>query len=280
VLQATPSQNNGIPPGTKVLVNPIVACGKCIQCQANRSNHCEDLRFIGLDLDGGFAEFVKVPIKNLEPLPNDANPEKYILAFPLSAAHHLISRIDFRNVNHILINGAGPVGLLAGLLLKQKKDIRLDMVDTNSFRLNIARDFGLFCIDGRQSRVHEAIKERCLPGQDGPDVLIEASGNSSALDWAARWVRVQGQIIVGGRIPRKGSFDFGNLFEKEIMLTGTFAYTQEDLKKSLSDLSNLSIDYQTLITHRLPLAGVREGLRILKSVEETMKIVICMDPAQ
>jgi len=278
VKQLTPSQDNGISLGTKVLVNPILSCGRCIQCQAGRSNHCEDLKFIGLDLDGGFAEFVKAPIKNLQPLQNEANPEKYILAFPLSAAHHLVSRIDFRDVDHIVINGSGPVGVLAGLILKEKKNIRLDMIDTNSFRLNIARNLGLFCIDGRQSRLHEIIKERCFPGKDGPDVVIETSGNPAGLDWAIRWVRVQGQMIVGGRIPGKGSFDFTNLLEKEISLTGTLAYTQEDLDKSLSDISNLRIDYQTLITHRLPLAGVREGLRILRSVEETMKIVICMDP--
>jgi threonine dehydrogenase-like Zn-dependent dehydrogenase len=152
------------------------------------------------------------------------------------------------------------------------------MIDTNSFRLNIARNLGLFCIDGRQSRLHQIIKERSSPGKDGPDVVIETSGNPSGLDWATRWVRVQGQMIVAGRIPSKGLLDLMNLFEKEISLTGTFAYTQEDLIESLSDISNLRIDYQTLITQRLPLAGVREGLRILRSVEETMEIVICMDP--
>jgi threonine dehydrogenase-like Zn-dependent dehydrogenase len=276
VKQLVPNQDGRIDLGTKVLVNPIISCGNCQQCLAGRQNHCENLKLIGLDLDGGFAEFVEVPIENLHPLPEDVNLERHILAFPMSMAHHMVSRIDFSDVDYILIMGSGPVGLLSGLNLMRRKDIQVDIIDTNSFRLNIARDLGLFCIDGSQNQIQNIIKRRCSPGKEGPDVIIETTGNLDFLNLAVQLVRIQGQIIVSGKGPTDASFDFLTLVEREISLTGSFMYAQEDLSHSISEISNRGIDHGTLITHRLPLEGVSEGIRILESVEETMKIIISM----
>jgi 2-desacetyl-2-hydroxyethyl bacteriochlorophyllide A dehydrogenase len=268
------TEGEGIALGAKVLVNPIISCGDCSQCLVGRSNYCENKKFIGLDVDGGFAEFVKVPARNLIALADQASVEHYVLAFPLGVAHHMVSCIDFEEVNHVLIIGCGPVGLLSGLIILKRENIRVDVIETNSFRLNIARNLGLFPIDGSRNQIQNVAKRRCLPGKDGPDVVIETSGNQSSLSLAAQLVRVKGQIIVSDSVPDTVSLNFMTLVEKELSLVGSSMYTQEDFHKSISDISRQDIEYGSLITHRLPLDGVVEGIRILKNVEETMKIVV------
>ena len=260
--------------GAKVIVNPILHCGYCRQCACGQTNRCEHRRVIGLDLDGGFSELVMVPVESLRCVSEDADLECYALAFSMAKAQHAISRIDFNDVNYAVITGSGPIGLLCGLALSRRKDVRVVMVETNRFRLNLARNLGMFCTNYSEGHVQNLIMRHCPADKDGPDVVIETSGNLALLDLALKVVRVRGQVVVYRDVTGRDSVDFVSLYEKEISLLGTSMYSDEDLFLSISEISGKEREYKPLISHRLPLEAVAEGIKILENVEETMKVLV------
>jgi (R,R)-butanediol dehydrogenase / meso-butanediol dehydrogenase / diacetyl reductase len=263
------SADVGLLPGTPVLVHPVLCCDECSLCTGRDIAACMHSRLIGVDQDGGFEKYVSVPAESCLPLPDASHLERFVIAFPLAEAEHLLTHAAIERPADILVLGSGPVGTLAGVLLSRNKGIRTRLRCTNGFQLNIALGLGVDCIDGRQA----------APSGNGfgqsADVVLVTESRPALLRIAIERVRPRGRVVLASRPLLDAPIDFGTVIEKEVTIQGAGNWTREELARSIRWLAEGKIDPRPLITHRLPLEGAVEAIRILKDVDETMKVLVC-----
>jgi len=261
--------------GTRVAVDPVIGCGQCSACIAGNSNHCENLEVIGLTCNGGFAEYVIVPVKNLYPLPDTEDIECFTLASALASALHLGSIIRLQEGSHCVILGSRPFDVLCGLVLRRMNDIRVAIVDDNSFRLNIAQSLGLSCIDLHSANLNNIMGE-CFSENDrsADAVIIGSSQIQNALSLGIDLVRPKGQILFIRNLQNDEHVESEELIEKELIYAGINLYAKENFKRSINDIANHIDNYSALITHRLPYEGISNGLQILETVSECMQVIL------
>ena len=261
--------------GTRVAVDPIITCGDCSECRGGNSNHCENIKVIGLNCDGGFAEYVTVPFKNLYPLPDTEDIECYTLAGALASALHLDSILNLQEGSHCIILGSRPFDILCGMVMRRRSGVLIDIVDDNPFRLNAAQSIGLSCIDLHSANLNNVMGE-CFNENDKriDAVVIGSSGIQNALSLGIDLVRPRGQILFTRNLKNYEHIESQQLIEKELVFTGINLYVKENFKRSIDDISNHIDNYSALITHRLPDEGISNGLQILETVSECMQVII------
>ena len=110
-VQAAGTDADGLAPGDRVAIEPILTCGTCSACRAGRYNCCVELRLVGIHEPGGMAEFVVVPAARAHPVPSDLPPLAAAVCEPFSIAMQGIERVDARAGDDVVVLGCGIIGL-------------------------------------------------------------------------------------------------------------------------------------------------------------------------
>ena len=236
----------GVREGDLVGVEPNIACAQCSFCRAGRPNLCERWDAIGVGRrDGGFAEFVAVPAANAvvlpEAFPRGAGP----LIEPLSCAVHGLDVAALRIADHVLIYGAGTVGLMLCRLAAQQAPGSVSVVDRNPARLARAATFGA---DFTATSADEL--ER--PG--GWHAVIDATGAVAAIEDGLTRVRRGGTFLMFGVAAAHAVARFSpfQIFNDEIRVVGSMAVLHS-FERAATLLGRGLIAADELVTHSLPL---------------------------
>jgi (R,R)-butanediol dehydrogenase/meso-butanediol dehydrogenase/diacetyl reductase len=201
VAHSTPTLRtpaDAMPPlGTRVASAAGVWCGRCAWCAAGRTNLCADYWTLGLNADGGLAEYVRVPAFTCLEIPAACTDDAAGLAQPLAVGLHAVARGEIGESDTVVLVGAGAIGsfILCGLATRRPRQVIV--LDIDDARLRTARRLGATrTVNVRDVDAVPAVRE--LTGGHGATVAIEATGAPGeaqrALDTAARGGRV---ILVG-----------------------------------------------------------------------------------
>jgi len=267
----TPSELEGV----RVAVDPIISCGQCDECRKGKSNHCENIDILGCTYDGGFADYVIVPVKNVYPLPVTGDIECFTLASPLASALHLDSIVHTEKEGRCVILGSRPVDILYGLVLRRRSGIDVIIIDDNPFRLNIAQSLGLSCIDLSSAGNNTIMDELFFENDTSIDIVVIGSSKiKNSLTLGINLVAPRGQIYVTRNLHNNEQIEPGDIIEKELIFRGVNLYDKENFTKSVDDIASYSENFSSLITHRLPFAGIENGLQIVETVPECMKVIL------
>ncbi|MCL5072824.1 MAG: alcohol dehydrogenase catalytic domain-containing protein, partial [Actinobacteria bacterium] len=134
--------------GNKVIINPLISCGKCWACNNGLPYVCQNLKLVGIDFNGGFATYVKVNIKNILKLPDDYDLLYAAIIEPFATAIHSFNRSKPVNEDDfIFIFGSGPIGLACAFYFKSKGLKRIYISELSDYRRKVAEKFGLNVID-------------------------------------------------------------------------------------------------------------------------------------
>jgi L-iditol 2-dehydrogenase len=254
--------------GARVAIEPGIPDGVCEQCRAGRYNLCPNVRFFGTPpIDGAFATYVTVPSGFAYLLPDNMSNEEGALIEPLSVGLWACRKARLRGGDHILITGAGPIGLLAMKVAFALGVAAVTMTDVSPQRLETARQLGA---------THTInVAERSL-GQAGvqADVLLECSGNQHALMDGIRSLRPAGIAVAVGMNPGEElSVPLSFIQNREITLTGTFRYanTYED---AIALVASGRIDVRPIITGRYTLEEAEQALQATKQDPTAIKSII------
>lgn len=180
--------------GDTVTGDSHVTCGQCLQCKAGETNVCTNEKILGISTNGIFAEYVKIPAKNLW-APNQAiRPEIAAIMDPFGNAVHAVSKADMKD-KRVAILGCGPVGLFSILLAKHFGAARVIAVDVNPANLALAKALGADEVCDASEAVARIM---ALTDGIGVDVVLEMAGPFSSVLNSFDAVRRGGHVVLFG----------------------------------------------------------------------------------
>lgn len=258
--------------GDRVVVEPTLSCGTCEACLTGQFHVCKTLKLIGIDQHGGFAEYAAVPVSRLHRIPEGLTDAHAALVEPVAVAVHAVRRSRIKVGDQVAVLGAGPIGLLIGVMAKQAGADQVMVSDISPYRLNKAKELGLIAIDAKNANVSGEIKQRT--GGIGADVVFEAAGTQITANQMLEASRIQGQIVLVSVYKEPPLLDLAAMHFRELSITATRCYSREDFQKAIRLLETGCIQAESIISHILPLEQVDKGLKLMESPDESLKILI------
>ncbi|MBS4208876.1 alcohol dehydrogenase catalytic domain-containing protein [Bacillus sp. FJAT-50079] len=255
--------------GDRVVVDPTTTCGSCYYCQIGEQNLCNNSSSIGIYLDGGWARYSVVPSKNVYRISKEVPPEIAVFAEPLSCVINGSEKINVQPGDSVVILGAGPMGQLFTQVLKAAGAGIMICVDLSDYRLNYSKKSGAtHIVNPEKEDVLEIVKRIT---NVGADVVIDCVG--ALFNQSIDLVRKGGQILLCGMNehanPAIKQYD---LTLNEIDVKGTYIQ-KNDFPKVIKILEARLLNLEDLITHKISLEQINDGVEIMRK-GEAIKIIV------
>ncbi len=259
--------------GDRVTCYPLLCCGECWACRHGLEHVCRSLRLIGIDCDGAMAEYVKVPLDLLYKLPSAMPDDKGALIEPLAVGVHAVSMSEISRDDFAVVMGAGPIGLIVALCLREAGVETIVSTDLSRSRLALAQEFGFQVLNVSESNVTEEILGRT--NGEGADVIFEVAGSPSAARQMTELVRSRGKIMMVSVHKVAHEVDLRSVNFKEITIVGTRVYSRADFGRAIQIAQHLPLD--NLISHRIPIDDGARGFQLMKDPDNVCKVLISME---
>jgi D-arabinitol dehydrogenase (NADP+) len=262
--------------GEQVTVNPNIYCGNCDYCLAGRLILCSNMKGLGSNYPGFFAEYVTVR-EDLVFSVEGIDPDTAVFTEPAACAMHGLESLQVRPGATALVFGAGPTGLLLAQLVKSGGAASVTVAAPTQFKLDAARDLGVdqtVLIDrndmeGNRAKLLEA------SGADGYDYVVEATGSTAIGDICVSLTRNGGTVLVYGvtRADETVTFHPFDVFRREITIKGSFA-EMTSFGAAIRALRSGRARTDGIITHRFSLDDYDKALDALAHDRGVHKVVI------
>lgn len=245
IVQAVGSDVQGIELGAQVVVEPFIGCGSCYPCRIGKSNCCMNLQIIGMHRPGGFAEHVLAPAANIHHVPAGLSMSIASFAEPIAIGVQACRRGAIAPGDHVLILGCGPIGL-ALIEVAQARGARVIATDMLPDRLATARELGAEVLPSGEGLLPEILNRT---NGEGMPVVIEATGNTKAMESTVDLVAAGGRIVIVGLAARGTSVSLHALdfTRKEMTIVGSRA-SVNCFPEALDLLARGAITYPRLAT--------------------------------
>jgi 2-desacetyl-2-hydroxyethyl bacteriochlorophyllide A dehydrogenase len=242
--------------GERVAVDPSLFCHECYYCRRGRNNLCERWAAIGVTVPGGAAQYARAPVANCVPLPEHVRTEDAALIEPLSCAVRGYDILRAQLASHVLIYGAGTMGLMMLELAKRTGASSVDVVDVNPERLATARTLG--CTSTAES-AGELAESGARPR--GWDVVVDATGNARAIQDGLERVGRGGTFLQFGvaDYAARATIEPYRIYNQEITITGSMAVLHS-YERAAELFAAGVLDPEVFISDRLPLEKYPQAL--------------------
>ncbi len=255
--------------GDTVTVNPLISCNRCIPCLTGQSHVCRQLRLTGIDTDGGFAEFTKVPLGQLVKLPAGMSLEHGAIVEPVAVAVHAIRRSAFKIGDTVLVIGGGPIGVLVALTARCAGARRVIVIEPNDFRRNLICELGF---EAKREVEHEMLMR--VTNGDGFDIVYEVAGVQAAMDAAIKHCKIRGQVVNVSVFKKPPTVDLLRLNFAELEMIGIRVYAREDYFAAVNLIATYP-EFAKVITHRFQLQDTQKGIDLMRAGGDSLKVLIC-----
>lgn len=250
--------------GQSVAVDPNVPCGLCNACHTNRQNQCVSLDSYGVTTPGGFAEYAVVKAANIHSI-GSLTPAQAAFAEPLACVLHGLNQIPTYRGGTALIFGAGPMGLLMLQSLKLNGITEVSMVDLHQERLAIARELG----------AAQGFLSQEIEGKDKQyDIVVDATGVPEVIEKLPQYTATSGSILYFG-VSGPGKqikLEPYDIYRRDIRIAGSFSL-KAGIAPALKLLQDGFVQVDKLVTHRLELAQLEEGIKLVGQAS-VLKVIV------
>ena len=213
--------------GQRVLMNPIISCGKCAACRRGLPHVCENLKLLGIHVDGGFAEYTKVGVDKLVAIDDDFPDEVAILGEPFAVGAHVMVNSDIQPGDKIFISGGATVGLYIAIFAKAAGAERVIISEINEPRRQFVESMGIETINPENTDAMDLMREVT---DGGFDIVYDTSGAPSCILQMPDLCRCGGKLLSLGLSGDAYPFIIGKVSFKEIRLIGNRLYSQQDFE--------------------------------------------------
>jgi NADPH:quinone reductase-like Zn-dependent oxidoreductase len=265
--------DESVAPGTRVMVQPGLSCGRCAECLSGRDNHCARYDVLGYRTDGGYAEMVAVPAANLIPLPDHISFAA-AAAFPLTfltAWHMLVARAHVAAGETVLVLAAGSGVGQAAIQVARLHGARVIATASTADKRTRALSLGAEAVvNHREPGFAEQV--RALTSRRGVDVVIEHVGQVT-WDQSVRCLRGGGRLVTcGATTGAEARIDLRVLFARQISLLGSYMGSKGELYEAARCF--FARQLAPVIDTVLPLDRAVEAQRRMEAGEQFGKLVL------
>lgn len=264
----------GCPVGTAVLVPALLPCGRCGYCRTGRENLCPQARMPGNHFDGGFAEYLVVPEKDLVPLPPGIDPvAASVIADALTTPYHaVVERAVVRAGERVAVIGCGGVGINAVqfALAAGAEVVALDVSDA---KLEVARTLGAQITIN--SRTHpEPAKELRRRLGDGVDAAFEVVGRPETIALGFSLLRRGGRLCLVGYTAESAALPAHRTMFFEYSILGSLGCPVAAYPRVIELVVRGKVRLDPIVSRRLPLSRYEEALSALRSGDGFRSVLI------
>lgn len=281
IIQEVGEDVEGLRVGDRVVVDPIISCHSCPACLSGRLNACRTLKLLGIDLDGGFGQYVAAPASHVHLLP-DSIPMTYVPMVEMYAlGHHILQRGQVQPGESVAILGAGKLGLSVLDVLCHSAGAALTMVaDLQPFRLETARKLGAdYTINVTQEDPLERVME--ITQGVGVDCVLEAVGHYHAVEGqeaplaqAVKMIRTAGRIVAMGLSEQLSAVHFKTLVLKEAQIIAS-RVTLGEFPRAIRLMAKGLLHPELLVTDQMAMRDVAAAFeKVDQEDPSTIKVVL------
>ncbi len=257
--------------GQRVVSDPNIFCEKCYFCKQNLQNHCLDFQATGVTRNGAFAQYVAVPESTVFPI-KGMDFTQGALIEPLACVVYGQERARPAPGQHVLILGAGAIGLLHLQLAVHNGAASVTVVDLNADRLKLAKEMGA---------LHTVLAGRELEkglGSIQPmgfQLVIDATGIPAVIEEAVRYVRADGTLLLFGVCPADSRITLNpyEVFKKDLRIVGSFAL-RKTFQQAISLIESGAVNVAPLIGETVTLPELPEALERFVHGKTSMKVIV------
>lgn len=271
--------------GKRAAVFPLLPCRSCDACRIGEYAQCSDYNYFGSRCDGGFAEYICVPVWNLVIVPDTLSYEEAAMIEPAAVAVHALRQAGITVGDNVAIFGAGPIGLMLASWARLWGADKTILVDIDQGKIAFARSLGFEdIINSAEEDAAAGIKK--LTNGRGADVAVEGAGVSAALEQCLKCTRMFGNVVAMGNPIREMTLTqkgYWELLRKQLKISGTWntsynSFPTNDWALAASYMSQQKLKVSPFITHRLPLQDCPAALEMMRDKTEFYnKVMIVMD---
>lgn len=265
----------GFKPGDRVVLQPQVVCGHCYPCEIGRFNVCEDLKVIGIHMDGCACEYIAVDPWNLHKTPDALSDDVAALVEPVAVGVGSVKRSrDYKDAN-IVVLGAGTIGNLTAQCAKALGAREVMITDILDSKLEIAKACGIdYCVNTSKVELNEAIIS-AFGAHRKADIIIDCAATRGTFASAISSARKSSTIVISGNFKDPVEFDVPAIQRSEINLIGHMMYVKEDFQDALRFLLDGSIRSDLIITQHFPLSEYDKAFAFIdEHPADCMKVLI------
>jgi threonine 3-dehydrogenase len=240
-----------------------LVCGRCRNCLAGRRHLCPNTSGVGVNRPGCFAEYLCIPQTNVWYCDPNIPMDVLSIFDPLGNATHTALSFDVLGED-VLITGAGPIGIMAAVIVKHAGARYVVITDMNPFRLDLARRMGVTrAVDVSKEKLKDVQKE--LDMKEGFDVGLEMSGSIEALrDMLANMCH-GGKIALLGILPSDAGIDWNQVVFNSISIKGIYGREMYETWYKMTSMIQTGLDVSQVITHRFRYELFEEGFNVMNS---------------
>lgn len=257
--------------GDRVVVEPIIYCGKCYPCRKGRPNVCQNLKVIGVHVDGGFQEYIVLKEANVHKFADHLSWEEAVMIEPFTIAAQATWRGGVEKGDFVLIIGAGPIGLAILQYAKHKGAICLvtDLVESRLEKaLELGADYAV--------RAGEDIKREIdrITGGMGVNVAIDAACTPKTFETAVNVTSQAGRVVIMGLETTPSSIPQFNITRGELTISGSRLQTNK-FKEVIGLFNSRKLNPTALISHKFRFAEIREAIKLLEGGRrDVLKVIL------
>lgn len=257
-----------IPIGARVAVEPNVPCNNCPECLRGEHHFCRNMIVPGVNRSGGMAEYVVVNERGAFDI-GDLSFVEGALVEPLSCVVHATERLGVGWAEHVLILGAGPIGILMGRLIRARGAARVDYLERSPGRLARAAAMGLGEVYSSSGDIADKVY----------DAVADASGSSVLVAEAAnRLTRPRGRVLVFG-VPHKSgqiALDHFRVYREEISVIASFTSLKNSIQ-AIDLMKSKTIDVSDVVSHQIKLSECPDYILRMQAGDGDLRKVTVTD---
>ncbi len=270
--------------GKRVGVFPLIPCRSCEPCGREHYEMCKNYNYLGSRCNGGFAEYVAVPEWNLVELPQGVGLDVAAMLEPMAVAAHAMGRVSLSTESTIAVIGLGTIGMFLLMFLKEAGYEKIYAVGNKDFQKRNALSLGIkeedYCNGKEQDAVGWLMGRT---GDQGADVIFECVGRNETCLQAVEAAAPFGQVVFLGNPFSDMPFPrdvYWKILRSQLTIRGTWnsSYTgspKDDWHYVLNRIAAGKLKPERMISHRLPLERLEEGLLIMRDKKEDYgKIIV------
>ena len=259
--------------GDRVSAYPLLSCGHCFACKTGIPHVCQTLKLIGIDVDGGIAEYVTCDESVLFQIDDSVSDKAAAVIEPLAVIIRTMHQADFQLRDTAAIIGAGPIGILTGIVLKHAGASRIIISDVDEMRLAMCRKLGFETVNVKQESMTDYVNK--VTEQTGVDIVFECSGSESSALEVTKLCRIGGTICLTGvhKVPHAVNLQDVNF--KEQTLVGSRVYTMCEFGQAVEYAKEIGTELEQVVTQIVPLGEAHKVFDMIKDPSiMTVKVLV------